>query len=56
MRLHGLDKKTFYRKALKTANGNYISIGQQHNLNEELRRNSSNTSVDPNTSHALGAS
>ena len=52
MRLHGLDKKTFYRKALKTANGNHISIGQQHNLNEELRRNSSNTSVDPNTSHA----
>jgi two-component system, NtrC family, response regulator HydG len=52
MRLHGLDKKTFYRKALKTANGNHISIGQQHNLNEELRRNSPNTSVDPNTSHA----
>ena len=52
MRLHGLDKKTFYRKALKTANGNHISIGQQHNFNEELRRNSPNTSVDPNTSHA----
>ena len=56
MRLHGLDKKTFYRKALKTANGNHIPIGQQHNLNEELHRNSPNTSVDPNTSHARGAS
>jgi DNA-binding NtrC family response regulator len=56
MRLHGLDKKTFYRKALKTANGNHIPIGQQHNLNEGLHRNSPNTSVDPNASRARGAS
>ena len=32
MRLHGLDKKTFYRKALKTTNRNLVSIGQQQTL------------------------
>ena len=56
MRLHGLDKKTFYRKALKTANRNHIPIGQQHNPNEQLHRNSPNNSLDPNTSRARGAS
>ena len=54
MRLHGLDKKTFYKKTIKTANGNHIPIGQQHNLSEELHRNSLNTSVDP-TQAALAA-
>ena len=41
MQFHGLDKKTFSRKALKTTNRNPISIGQQHNFNElrKLRHN-----------------
>jgi two-component system response regulator HydG len=34
MQLHGLDKKTFSRKAPKTAHHNPISIGQQHRSNE----------------------
>ena len=34
MQLHGLDKKTFSRKALKLARHNPISIGQQHSSNE----------------------
>ena len=54
MQFHGLDKKTFYKKTIKTANGNHIPIGQQHNLSEELHRNSLNTSVDP-TQAALAA-
>jgi hypothetical protein len=34
MQLHGLDKKTFSRKAPKIAHHNPISIGQQHRSNE----------------------
>ena len=34
MQFHGLDKKTFSRKTLRTANHNPISIGQRHNFNE----------------------
>jgi DNA-binding NtrC family response regulator len=34
MQVHGLDKKTFSRKALKTADRNRISIDQQPSSNE----------------------
>jgi two-component system, NtrC family, response regulator HydG len=34
MQFHGLDKKTFSRKSLRTADHNPISIGQRHNFNE----------------------